>query len=123
MQIMDNKPIIAESGEPFTMDLCERCGAEPAHGIEFIRGGVRIFKCDECGKSMMNGYLEEAHKKQLASKLGHEKALENRDRFWGENQQKQEQEFKRLQHEPNSEAHKVWNIDYATKKWRFDQPA
>ncbi len=111
----------SESGEPMVMDECTRCGATPAKGTEYIRNGVRIFKCEDCGKSMHNGYLESAHKVQLENKIGHEKATENRDRFWRENQQKQEQDFERLQHEPGAEAEKVWSIDYATKKWRFDK--
>ena len=72
---------------------------------------------------MNNGYLEEAHNKQLESKIGHEKATDNRDRFWRENRQKQEEEFNRLKHEPGAEAEKVWSIDYAMKKWRFEKPS
>jgi len=117
---MDNKNLI-ESGEPMTMEECTRCGATPAKGTEFIRAGIRVFKCDDCGKSMHNGYLEDAHKVQLENKIGREKATENRDRFWRENQQKQFEEFGKRQHEPDGEAEKVWSIDYATKKWRFDK--
>lgn len=111
---------LPESGELLTQD-CSRCGAEHVEGIEFIRGGVRVWKCGQCGRGMNNGYSEEVHKTQLETKLGRDKATENRDRFWRENQQKQMEEFKRLQREPGADPEKVWSIDYATKKWRFER--
>lgn len=68
---------------------------------------------------MLLDYLEEAHKKQVESKEGHERATENRDRFWRENQQKQEMEYKRLKDTPGSDPEAVWSIDYATHKPKF----
>jgi len=114
---MNNQLI--ESGEQITMEECRRCGASPARGTEFIRAGIRIFKCEDCGKSMNNGYLEESHKKQLEGRIGHEKATENRDRFWRENQQLQEEQFKRKKDIPGEAAEEVWNIDYALRKPQF----
>lgn len=120
---MENKVHLPESGEPFEVEECSRCQAQPAKGVKFIRAGIEIFKCGECGKGMNLGYLESTHKQQLEGKLGHEKATENRDRFWRENQEKQNEEFERLKREPGAEPEKAWNIDFATRKWRFDRPS
>ena len=110
---------IPESGEPLTMPECSRCGAQNARGTEFIRAGVRVWKCGECGKGMNNGYLEDSHKKQLESKIGHEKATENRDRFWREQQEKQSMEFEKRSEERDPNAHEAFDIGYATRRWKF----
>jgi hypothetical protein len=110
---------LIESGEPIVVDECRRCGLQKARGVSFVRAGKLCFRCDECGRSMLLDYLEEAHKKQVEGRLNHEKATENRDRFWRENQQKQEMEYKTLKEIPGAQAESAFNIDYATRKWRF----
>jgi len=113
-----NTPII-ESGEPYVKEECDRCYATNVKGVRYVRGSRCIFKCEKCGKSNDLGYLEDAHKKQLSGKLGHEKATENRDRFWREHQEKQAMEYKKAVEDQRQDAHEIFNIDYATRKWNF----
>jgi len=113
---MSNSPALMEGGEPFTLEVCDRCGMENAKGTAFLRGPKRLFNCDDCGKNSFIGYLEDAHKQQVQGKTAHEHATEQRDRFWRENQTKQMDEYERLKHEPNSNAESVFNIDYARRR-------
>lgn len=107
-----------DSAEPFVHD-CDRCGLLKAKGTRIVRTGRVFFKCDDCGKNNDMGYLEDAHKNQVTSKQGYENAVEKRDRFWRENQEKQEIEFKQRKEGLDTNAHEVFSIDYATKKWKF----
>lgn len=102
----------SESGEPMTVEECRRCGATNASGISFIRGGSLIFQCDLCGRKMHMDFLEEAHLNQIKAKEGYERAIENRDRFHRENQQKQQEEYERKIREHDESAYTSFNLGY-----------
>ncbi len=112
---MPNQPLI-ENGQPDVIEECQRCGMPNAKGISYIRTGRKIFWCQECGRNSDMGFLEEAHKKQLQSIQDKERAVNNRDRYQRENQEKQTHDYRAMEHEIGYDPSKIFNLDYLQRK-------
>lgn len=103
------------------IDECRRCGREPAKGETIVRDGIRIFRCDECGKNMHIGFVEEIHDKQRRTVMNKEHAEENRDRFWREMNEKQRQDFGNRIENLDPDAHTAYSIDHMVKPLKFGE--
>ncbi len=105
--------MIAETAEPFTLDECRRCEAKPARGTRWVENGIVYFKCDECGKTLHEGVLEEVNRAQVESAEQKEQRDSNRSRYMNEWGNKMEQDLKREVGRPGGDALGILEKDSA----------
>lgn len=82
-------------GVSVVIPQCPKCEKKRAKGVMMVRqmDGRHIFKCDYCGQKRSIGWEEEQHQMMVAERDSNQKAVENRERYRREMDEKFNEEL------------------------------
>ena len=84
-----------ETGTMVRVPQCRHCETRNAKGLRYVYDEYQLeFKCDVCGKVMVQGELESSVEEALDSMYGKEQAEINRDRYHQERMEEMNRHYK-----------------------------